>query len=110
MLALIIIACKKIYSSRVTIIAMSLLFGILSVALYLQSRTASGVNGVAFNNDEVPILHYAQKTVVIDSGVIGKRASAVSWVNYTLVPELIKKTGPLVIDHLIVMQPSIHNV
>lgn len=106
-ISLIIIACKKVYSSHVTITAMCVLFGVISITLYLQSRMASGVNSVAFNNDEVPILHYAQKTVVIDSGVIGKRASAVSWVNYTLVPELIKKTGRLIIDHLIVMQPSI---
>lgn len=106
-LSLCIIASKKFYSSRVTIIAMSLLFMVICLTLYLQSRVASGVMRVAYNNDELPILHYAQKTVVIDTGIMGKRASAVSWVNYTLIPELIKRTGRLAIDHLIVMQPSI---
>lgn len=106
-LSLCIIASKKFYSSRVIIIAMSLLFGVISVVLYMQSRVACGVTRVAYNNDELPILHYAQKTVVIDTGIMGKRASAVSWVNYTLIPELIQKTGRLTIDHLIVMQPSI---
>lgn len=106
-IALVIIACKKFYASHITIMAMSLLFGAISLALYVQSRMLSGVVAVAYNNDEIPILHHAQKTVVIDPGILGKRASAVSWVNYTLVPELIKQTGRLVIDHLIIMQPSI---
>ncbi len=106
-LSLCIIACKKFCSSRVTIMAMSILFSVISITLYVQSRVASGVACVTYNTEELPILHYAQKTVVVDPGIIGKRASAVSWVNYTLVPELIKKTGRLIIDHLIIMQPSI---
>jgi len=106
-LSLLIIACKKRYSSHVIIIAMSILFGAIFIILYVQSRLLSGVTHVAYNNDEIVILNHAHKTVVIDTGIIGKRASAVSWVNYTLVPELIKKTGRLIIDHLIVMQPSI---
>jgi hypothetical protein len=42
--------------------------------------------------------------LLIDPGYIGNSVSATSWVSYTLVPEIIKKTGTLTIDHLVVLQ------
>jgi hypothetical protein len=105
--ALCITARKKIYAQHVTIIAMSLFFSGVSVMLYMQSRARSSIIPLAYNDGEITILHHAHHTVIIDPGVLGKRASAVSWVNHTLVPELIKKTGHLSISHYIVMQPSI---
>lgn len=48
---------------------------------------------------------YAQKKVIIiDPGLIGRSRSASSWVSYTLMPEIIKSTGRLTIDHLILLQ------
>jgi hypothetical protein len=39
--------------------------------------------------------------VVIDPGAIGRRASGPSWVQYTLLAELAKKSGLRHIDHLV---------
>lgn len=58
------------------------------------------------NNHHVTLIKQQEQIVVIDPGVIGQRASAWSWLEYTLLPELVKKTGATRIDHLIVLQPT----
>jgi hypothetical protein len=83
------------------------MFILITFGLYVQSRFASGIGSVSYHNDLLPIVYHGKHTIVIDQGIMGKRASAVSWVNYTLIPELIKQTGRFSIDHMIVLQPSI---
>jgi len=58
------------------------------------------------NNGQLPIVRCNNKTVIIDPGLLGRRFSTVSWVEYTLVPELNKQFGTATIDHLIIMQPN----
>lgn len=60
-----------------------------------------------YNGGHVTLVHSDGQTVVIDPGVIGRKPSASSWVQYTLAPEITSTTGKHAIDHLIIMQPSI---
>jgi len=52
----------------------------------------------------ITLANMGSEYLLIDPGYIGNSVSAVSWVTYTLVPEIIKKTGTLTIDHLVVLQ------
>ncbi len=61
---------------------------------------------IACKNKEVIFIHDNNKTILIDPGVIASQASASSWISYTLIPNIIKQTGLLRIDHLIILQPS----
>jgi len=49
-------------------------------------------------------MHYGKELIVIDPGYLGTTNSATAWASFTLMPEIIKKTGTLTIDHLIVLQ------
>lgn len=44
------------------------------------------------------------KVVFIDPGYLGSLTGEGSWVEYTLVPEIIKKTGRLCVDHMFVLK------
>ncbi len=52
-------------------------------------------------------MHKNDKIVLIDKGAIGRKMGSYSFVSYTLVPELIKKTGSMTIDYLILTKPGI---
>ena len=59
------------------------------------------------NKGKVDIIQTKDSIIVMDYGAIGARMSAPSYVSYTLIPEIIKKTGSLTIDHLILTKPGI---
>ena len=58
------------------------------------------------NKGTVHIFKHNNQIVIIDPGVIGRRLSAPSWCEYTLMPALAKQLGTNTIDHLIVLQPN----
>lgn len=47
-----------------------------------------------------------KKLVLVDPGVIGQRISSCSWIEYTLIPHIIKTTGKTRINHIILLQPN----
>ena len=56
---------------------------------------------VYFIVDQTHILHFQNHTVCIDNGTLSKKRSAQSWIDYTLLPELIRYTGSPHIDTFI---------
>lgn len=74
--------------------------------LKYQSPIGATVMHLECNNGQLTIIRSNNQTVVIDPGVLGRRYSSNSWVEYTLIPELNKQFGTGVIDHLIIMQPN----
>ena len=59
------------------------------------------------NGGQVTVICNKGQTVVIDPGVIGRKPSANSWVQYTLAPYITTTTGRHAIDKLIIMKPGI---
>lgn len=57
----------------------------------------------------ITVLHTRNYTMLIDRGYTSAIASASSWVQYTLVPTLIKNYGNPVIDSYICMRPGIRS-
>ena len=44
--------------------------------------------------------------MLIDPGYMGKTVGAPSWVQFTLIPQIIQLTGRTTLDHVIVLQPN----
>ena len=75
--------------------------------LTLYRLDLSLTQDIACHTGNVPFIHHNGVTILIDTGVIARRPSAVSWVTYTCIPELIRQTGKQSIDYLILLQPNI---
>ncbi|HEX2978476.1 MAG TPA: hypothetical protein VHO47_05135 [Candidatus Babeliales bacterium] len=74
--------------------------------LKYNTQTKPSIEKIACNENELTIMRANAKTVIIDPGALGKRASSISWVEYTLVSHLISSYGTSTIDHLIILQPN----
>jgi len=97
---------RKINSLKKSIFALALLFTFSCAYLKLINCPSRVIKHIACNGAQVTLIHNYRTTIVIDPGYIGRRISAPSWVEYTLVPEIIKSCGSNCIEHLVVMQPG----
>ena len=106
LLALGILHHKKINTPLKSITWYGLLLVIIYAYLKLMAPTATTIDTLDCNKGIVTSIMHKKQLVLIDPGVIGRRLSAPSWCEYTLMPYLVKKYGTTTIDHLIVLQPN----
>jgi len=100
------IVSRRVWRRETRIAAFMVVFGLLWSVSYMARGTGDPVTPIACNKGSVFILHDHHKTIIIDPGYIGRSPSAASWVQYTLVPQLIQLTGSLRVDYVIVLQPG----
>ena len=105
-LTLLILHHKKIQTPWKAIICYSILLTATCLYLALPARCANKIIDIACNKGNVHIIQRENHLIVIDPGVIGRRLSAPSWCEYTLMPALAKQCGTHTIDHLIILQPN----
>ena len=58
-------------------------------------------------NKTIEIIRAGNETALIDRGAFSERASPASWMQYHCIPDLIKTTGSLSVEHLILPRPTI---
>ena len=107
LLPFLLIAHPRMRAQKHRIVGLSLLLIMTMTLIQFVSPLPHLHTNIPCHGGEVTLLHHNKKTVLIDPGVIGRRISAPSWASYTLAPELIAKTGRLVIDHCIILKPNI---
>ena len=107
LLAFLIIKTKKIKSIGHSIIFLALLLACSFGYLKLFNKPKTFVDQIECNGGQVTIIHKNGATAVIDPGVIGRKISAPSWVEYNFAQHFIKTAGTNKIDHLILLQPNI---
>lgn len=105
--AFFIVMHKKTRGLGTSIILLSLLLTTTSIYLKFCSSRTTTIQHIACNKGEVTIAHTQGITLVIDPGYIGKRISAPSWAEYTLIPAIVQASGGTTIDHLVALQPGI---
>lgn len=104
--AAVCIISQRSWKRSVRIYAL-LIIGCLTWATsYLSSRYNPAITHLPCNGGSIIMVHHNNQTVIIDPGYIAQRPGALSWIQYTLAPWLIKTTGSVTIDHLIILQPS----
>ncbi|MDR3550788.1 MAG: hypothetical protein P4L31_05200 [Candidatus Babeliales bacterium] len=104
--ALLILHFKKFKHIGQSVLCFALLLiGSCFYIKMIHSKT-NAIATIGCNRGELTLLHDKKNLTVIDPGVLGQRISAKSWVEFTLVPQLIKTSGSTTIDTLIVLQPG----
>jgi hypothetical protein len=79
------------------------------ITVYLKCtayQQRAPITHIPCNRGQVTLLTTKKELVLIDPGYLGQRINAASFVQYTLIPEILKKTGSNCLDHVIVLQPS----
>ncbi|MBI2775384.1 hypothetical protein HYX58_05245 [Candidatus Dependentiae bacterium] len=89
---------------RITGFITTLIF--FTAMLKYSAQSKPSIEKIVCNESELTIMRANEKTVIIDPGALGKRASTISWVEYTLISHLISSYGTSTIDHLIILQPN----
>lgn len=86
--------------------ALSILF-MCSIAVLKAAQPASLNTQLHCTKKEMILLHAGGQTMLVDHGALCERANPASWVQYHLVPDLIKTTGSMQINQLILPKPTI---
>lgn len=106
LVALLILHFKKFTHIGHSVLCFSiLLVGSCFYIKMIATKTAP-IATIPCNRGELTLLHDKTNLTVIDPGVLGQRISAKSWIEFSLVPQLIKTGGTTSIDTLIVLQPG----
>jgi hypothetical protein len=62
------------------------------------------IDTIACNSGTITLINHHNTLIIIDPAYIASKPSYESYISYTLLPELIQKTGKMSIDHLIVFK------
>jgi hypothetical protein len=100
--ALVIIHSKKVTCIIRRILLLALFLITMCLGLKFLSHSTTIVEKIPCNKGEITLINYNNTFIVVDPGVIAARPSYESFISYSLVPEIIQKTGRLEIDHLVV--------
>ncbi len=101
-----ILHCKKNKSPFIGIAGYGILLAISCLHLAWPATSKDALIQLDCNKGKVTLIKKNKNIVVIDPGVIGRRLSAPSWCEYTLLSALAKQLGTNTIDHLIILQPN----
>jgi len=85
------------------VISLCVLSVAISIALMYTNATKQ-VQAIPCNNGSLTLICNQSKTMLIDPGYLGSRTASASYVQYTLVPSIIKSAGTLTIDALIILK------
>lgn len=101
-----ILHCKKNNTPFIGIAGYGILLAISCLYLAWPAKSKDAMIQLDCNKGKVTLIKKDKNTIVIDPGVIGRRLSAPSWCEYTLLAALAKQLGTNTIDHLIILQPN----
>lgn len=104
--ALLILQHNKTNSLYRSIICFTLLLFCSCTYLKVFCPPPTALQQVTCNKKDVTLLHTREQTILIDPGLMGQRISYASWIDYTLLSELIKTTGRTTIETVIALQPG----
>ena len=104
MSALAIIHSKKITCIVRRIFILSFFLVATCIILKFFPYTYKFIEKIPCNKGEIHLIHHNNTLILIDPGYLASRPSYESFIAYTLLPEIIQRTGKLHIDHIIVFK------
>lgn len=105
-IAIAILFTKRLYTIERRLSALALLTIVTFAYCMFATQSIPFCQTIACNNGDVTIFYAHNQLALIDPGVIGQKVSAGSWVQYTLLPSIIKTVGRTSIEHVIILQPN----
>jgi hypothetical protein len=103
-IALAIIHSKKITCTLKRIFLLGLFLTLTCTALKFFPYRHDIIQKIPCNKGEITLINHNNAVIVIDPGYLASRPSYESYISYSLLPEIIQRTGKLHIDHLIVFK------
>ncbi len=82
-------------------------FFVCSLFVLYFSTPQNVSDQIVCTRKQIEIIKKFDQTFLIDRGAFSERSNPASWAQYHLIPEIIKKTGSMRIDHLIIPKPTI---
>jgi hypothetical protein len=103
LVALIIIHSKKISSlaQRTGLLALTLVM-LCTLLTFFSYHPNPTVEKIACHKGELTLISHQHNLIILDPGFLASRPSYESYIAYTLVPDIVKRTGKLSLDHLII--------
>jgi hypothetical protein len=101
-LALAIIHSKRITSMLHRIGYLGLFLVLTCAALKMFPYRHATIEKIPCNKGEVTLINHHNTILLLDPGHIASRTSYESLISYSLLPEIVQRTGTLHIDHLII--------
>jgi hypothetical protein len=103
------IALAAVHSKKITSIPLrtGLLASLLictCLLLKIFPYRQQSISTIACNKGTLTLINHNNMLILIDPAFIASKPSYESYISYTLLPEIIQKTGQLSIDHLIVFK------
>ncbi len=104
LIALAAVHHKKISSLAMRVSLLACLLVGTCIILKLFPYNYPSTETITCNNGTITFINYNKTLIMIDPGFIASKPSYESYISYTLLPEIIQKTGRMNIDHLIVFK------
>jgi hypothetical protein len=102
--SLLVLLCVATNAIMRSIACWASLLALLWLYTYYAQHTVPQIASFPCNRGAVTIIYHDRAITVIDPGYIGQRLSAPSWVQYTLMPHLIRTYGTCAITHIITLR------
>lgn len=105
-IAIAILFTKKLYSIERRLIALGLLMVVNLCVCFFMTKPIPFCQTIDCNKGQLTLIYANNKITLIDPGILAQRISAISWIQYTLLPYLAKMYGTTAIEQVIVLQPN----
>lgn len=102
LIALGIVHSKKITSITYRTGLLGFMLVTTCIVLKLFPYTHDSVTTIACNKGHLTLINHKNSLTMIDPGYISSRPNYEAFISYTLVPEIVQKTGSMQIDHLVI--------
>lgn len=101
-----IMICHQTRTLGRSIVCLTLLIFSFWAYTWYAYRHKSRIIPIVSPTGSVHLIQHNRTLILIDPGSIGSTLGACSFVQYTLIPQIIQHTGRTFLDHVIVLQPN----
>lgn len=98
---------KRLQSKLASSIAFAVLLGISYAYLIFLNTPSYAIAQMPCNSGNITVIKTPKTCTIIDPGILGKRISAPSWVEYTLLPKVRSDYGVNGIEAVVALAPGI---
>jgi len=103
---LILLMLPQFRAARRRLCALTIFF-LCSLTILKATQPAQLHTTLSCFKKDMELIRQDNQTLLIDQGALCERANPASWVQYHLVPDLIRATGSMHVDYLIITRPTI---
>ncbi len=103
---LILLMLPQFRAARPRLCALTIFF-LCSLTILKATQPAQLHSTISCFKKDMELIRHDNQTLLIDQGALCERANPASWVQYHLVPDLIRATGSMHVDHLLITRPTI---